>query len=207
MPQPTVTYLFDPLCGWCYGATPMIARLRAAGVALDALPTGLFAGDGKRRMPPGFAGHAWESDQRIARLSGQPFSQAYRQNVLGVPDAGFDLLNANCAIAAAGADVDDRLAALRAIQAARYVQGRDITDAATLAEVLREAGLAQAAQRLSGPDPALAQETEALVARGAALFRSLGADGVPALAVDGQRLLPAGTLFGNPEALLAQIAR
>lgn len=23
----TVTYLFDPLCGWCYGASPVIQQL------------------------------------------------------------------------------------------------------------------------------------------------------------------------------------
>jgi protein-disulfide isomerase-like protein with CxxC motif len=23
----TITYLFDPLCGWCYGAAPMIGKL------------------------------------------------------------------------------------------------------------------------------------------------------------------------------------
>jgi putative protein-disulfide isomerase len=27
----TVTYLFDPLCGWCYGASPTIQRLALQG--------------------------------------------------------------------------------------------------------------------------------------------------------------------------------
>ncbi|RUZ44799.1 DsbA family protein, partial [Mesorhizobium sp. M7A.F.Ca.CA.004.05.2.1] len=30
MSNSEVTYLFDPLCGWCYGATPMLDRLSAA---------------------------------------------------------------------------------------------------------------------------------------------------------------------------------
>ena len=28
-PTVTVTYLFDPLCGWCYAAAPVLARLQA----------------------------------------------------------------------------------------------------------------------------------------------------------------------------------
>ncbi|TGU69964.1 DsbA family protein, partial [Mesorhizobium sp. M1C.F.Ca.ET.144.01.1.1] len=55
----TVTYLFDPLCGWCYGATPMLDRLAASGVALELLPTGLFSASGARPMDAGFAAQAW----------------------------------------------------------------------------------------------------------------------------------------------------
>ena len=38
MTDATVTYLFDPLCGWCYGATPMLDRLAASGITLTLMP-------------------------------------------------------------------------------------------------------------------------------------------------------------------------
>ena len=48
-PTVTVTYLFDPLCGWCYAAAPVLARLQATpGVQVVLAPTGLFAGAGAR---------------------------------------------------------------------------------------------------------------------------------------------------------------
>ena len=48
-PTTTVTYLFDPLCGWCYAAAPVLARLQATpGVQVVLAPTGLFAGAGAR---------------------------------------------------------------------------------------------------------------------------------------------------------------
>ncbi|TIU69189.1 MAG: DsbA family protein, partial [Mesorhizobium sp.] len=84
MSNATLTYLFDPLCGWCYGATPMLDRLEKSGVVLELLPTGLFSGAGARPLDAGFAAHAWANDQRIERLSGQVFSQAYVDNVLNV---------------------------------------------------------------------------------------------------------------------------
>src|SRR5690242_9054966 len=44
-----ITYLFDPLCGWCYGACPVLDRLALLGDAtLELMPTGLFAGEGAR---------------------------------------------------------------------------------------------------------------------------------------------------------------
>ena len=34
-----VTYLFDPLCGWCYGAGPALERLGQLGdVTLEHMP-------------------------------------------------------------------------------------------------------------------------------------------------------------------------
>jgi hypothetical protein len=38
-----VTYLFDPLCGWCYGASATVRRLAAhPDFAVKLAPTGLF---------------------------------------------------------------------------------------------------------------------------------------------------------------------
>ncbi|TIT28381.1 MAG: DsbA family protein, partial [Mesorhizobium sp.] len=102
MNNATLTYLFDPLCGWCYGATPMLDRLEQSGIALDLLPTGLFSGAGARPLDAGFAAHAWANDQRIERLSGQRFSQAYLDNVLNVRGTLLDSGAATLGIVAGG---------------------------------------------------------------------------------------------------------
>lgn len=55
-PTVTVTYLFDPLCGWCYAAAPALKFLQGQeGVAVVLAPTGLFAGAGARPMDAQFA--------------------------------------------------------------------------------------------------------------------------------------------------------
>ena len=44
-----IDYLFDPLCGWCYGAGPVLDQLaQLDDVTLTLAPTGLFAGQGAR---------------------------------------------------------------------------------------------------------------------------------------------------------------
>lgn len=86
-----IAYLFDPLCGWCYGAGPALERLaRLDDVTLELIPTGLFAGEGARVMDAQFAAYAWQNDERIARLTGLPFSEIYRSRVLGHTGGMFD---------------------------------------------------------------------------------------------------------------------
>ena len=76
-------YLFDPLCGWCYGATPALEKIaKLEDIIIEMAPTGLFAGQGARPMDDRFAAFAWQNDQRIGQLTGQVFSQAYRDQVL-----------------------------------------------------------------------------------------------------------------------------
>ena len=52
MPQTTqITYLFDPLCGWCYGASATLKSLaEQPGLVVKLLPTGLFSRPDAPRM-------------------------------------------------------------------------------------------------------------------------------------------------------------
>mgnify|MGYP006193589177 CR=1 FL=1 len=66
----TLHYVFDPLCGWCYGASATVSAVsRQPGIQLRLLPSGLFSGQGARSMDEGFASYAWANDQRIASLN------------------------------------------------------------------------------------------------------------------------------------------
>ncbi|MBB6488808.1 DsbA family protein [Rhizobium lusitanum] len=209
MQELSATYLFDPLCGWCYGASPMIERLLSAGIDVHLLPTGLFSGSGAREMDATFAAYAWSNDQRIERLSGQPFSEDYRSKVLNKAGSLFDSGAATLAITATGiVDYRKRFDALRVIQHARYVTGLDITSLPVLADLLASEGLADAASLLiEAPDELLASNRH-LIAQGQDLFRRLGANGVPALAIERngqQRLLDASALFSSYDNLVAHL--
>lgn len=206
-----ITYLFDPLCGWCYGAAPVLERLAGReDLTLELAPTGLFAGEGASPMDTGFAAYAWQNDQRIARLTGQPFSEAYRANILGATGAMFDSAPATLALVATGlAEPARELEAMKLLQRARYVDGRDNADRRVVADILAEAGFADAAQRVRAPDADLLAAYRARIDAGRAELTRFGADGVPALVVGegaGRRLLRSSALFGGLDALIAQFA-
>ena len=132
----TVTYLFDPLCGWCYGASPVIQRLGQENtIALQLAPTGLFAGNGGRAMDAAFADYAWSNDTRIEKLTGQRFTEAYRQNVLNRPGSRFDSAATMLALTAVSlSDADRELETLKALQEARYVQALDTSATAVVVQ-------------------------------------------------------------------------
>ena len=196
-----LTYIFDPLCGWCYGAAPAVRALVAAGHAVTLMPSGLFIAPG-RTIDAEFAAYIWSADQRVAQYTGQEFSETYRTEVLGRPNAPFDSTAATRAIVAVHrAEPARKLEALEAIQRARWVEGRDICDPMTLIGVLDAVGLPTPL-----PDASLAAETRDRVGAARSLMARLGIEGVPALLIGAARVLPIGLLFGPREALLAAVA-
>lgn len=204
----TLYYLFDPLCGWCYGATPAMARLReTVDVSLEMLPTGLFSGAGARPMDDDFAAYAWNNDQRIERLTGQQFTERYRTQVLGDHQRRFDSAPATMALTAVALTEPAReLDALKVIQQARYVDGQDVTSLETLAGLLLSLKLEAAADRLASSDRALLDAVNARTSRAQALMQNLGARGVPSLiAGQGQdaRLVNSAALYGGADELIA----
>lgn len=205
----SVTYLFDPLCGWCYAAAPALKHLQGVdGVQVSLAPTGLFAGAGARPMDAEFAAYAWSNDQRIQQLTGQPFTQAYRDHILGAADGRFDSGPATLALTAVARTAPGReLEALHALQHARYVDGRDTAEPGVLADVLTALGLSDAAALTRGPDAAALRKLLAeRVAQAQSMLRAVGARGVPQLVVAGQggalRLLGGDALLGPRERLV-----
>ena len=207
----TVTSLFDPLCGWCYAAAPALQYLQGVdGVHVSLAPTGLFAGAGARPMDAQFAAYAWSNDQRIQQLTGQPFTQAYRDQILGAASGRFDSGPATLALTAVAQTAPEReLDALHALQHARYVDGRDTAEPEVLADVLRALGLADAAALTLAPTAALQSQLAERVASAQATLRAVGARGVPQLVVTGQggalRLIGGDALLGPRAGLLAQV--
>lgn len=209
---PTLLYVFDPLCGWCYGAAPAVQALaREDRWELALLPCGLFAGDPSRRIDAGFAAHVEQADARIAQMTGQPFSDRYRREVVRNPALPFDSQPATEALQAARQlSPRHELAALHAVQHARYVEGRDVADRQVLAEVLAsvfaaERGVAiewatPAFWRHELGDPALPAAVAERVRRARQVMHAVGAQGVPVLVMDtpqGLRALPPDVLFGG----------
>jgi putative protein-disulfide isomerase len=205
-----VTYLFDPLCGWCYGAGPALDKLAdLANLTLELAPTGLFAGEGARPMDGHFAAYAWQNDQRINRLTGQVFSQAYRDEVLGGSGSMFDSAPATLGIVAVGLKYPgNERKALKALQSARYVDGRNNSDIAVVADVVDKAGFPDAAALVRAPNEALLAAYGKRIETARRLMAEFRIDGVPALLVgegDERRMLRSGTLFGGFDLLTAEL--
>ncbi|MBX3622137.1 MAG: DsbA family protein [Rhizobacter sp.] len=204
-------YLYDPMCGWCYGAMPAIHGLAdLGGCIVEPLPSGLFAGDPARRIDAAMAQHIEAADARIAAMSGQRFSDVYRRKVLGNPAMPFDSGPATQALTAVSQwNVMRELDALHALQRERFVAGRDITRPQVIAQALAASlGDDEPAWAARLADPALPLKTDKRLARARRVMKSIGVQGVPALvwpSEQGLRLLPGQWLF-NQKSLAEQLA-
>ena len=129
--------------------------------------------------------------------------------MLNVRGTLLDSSAATLGISAAGLDDPQRrLPALKAIQHARYVDGRDIVTTSGVAAVLADAGMTDAASLVAAPSDDLLAGHRDLVGRGWALFQKLNANGVPSLAVirnDAARLVGSNALFGSYDNLVAHL--
>ncbi|WP_286997862.1 MULTISPECIES: DsbA family protein [Comamonas] len=207
----TLHYIFDPLCGWCYGAGAVVAKLAdLPGLQLKLWPCGMFSGAGARAMDDAFAAYAWANDQRIAQLTGQPFSELYRRQVLGDRQQRFDSGPLSLALAAVALTAPaHEVTALKSLQHARYVNGEDVTSTAHVAQCLQGLGLAQAAQCLRDGGAALQAAHTARTQQAQHWLQQLGVRGVPAFMLehdDGRgQLLPSALLFSDPDAWMAQL--
>lgn len=199
-------YVYDPLCGWCYGAAPLVAAAR------KVLPVvlhggGMMAGAQRQPVTPRLRDYVMPHDRRIAQLTGQPFGHAYTEGLLRDHGAVLDSAPPITAVLAAeqlagrGADM------LARVQVAHYEQGRRIAEAELLQTLAVELGLdgeafATCFASLSGAP------TQAHIEASRHLLAEVGGGGFPTLvlAQDGpdgparRERVDVGAHMGQPEA-------
>ncbi|MGC3984348.1 MAG: DsbA family protein [Pseudorhodoferax sp.] len=206
----TLHYIFDPLCGWCYAAAPLLQAARTLpGLAIALHGGGMLAGSNRRPVTPQWRAHVLPHDQRIAALSGQPFGDAYFDGLLRDTGAVLDSAPPTTAILAAEALAGRGPEMLARQQRAHYVEGRRIADAAVLQALAADIGLDP--QAFAAQSAALAgAPTQAHVADSRQWLARVGGHGFPTLALargPQLKLLDAGAWLGRPEAWRAELAR
>jgi putative protein-disulfide isomerase len=168
-------YIYDPLCGWCYGAEPLAwaaSTVRGLDIALHAgalwpQPT---------QLPEQTRRYIQQADLKIAQMSGQKFGAAYHGGLLLDPTMVlYSRPTIAAVLAAESLDPDNALAMLKAIQHAHYEQGRRVVEEGTLLEIAVECGFDRAefeAALHEVPVDAHIEESRALMTR-------VGAQGFP----------------------------
>ena len=194
----TLHYIYDPLCGWCYGAKPLVQAARTV-LPVIAHGGGMMTGANRQQVSPQLRNYVMPHDRRIAEHCGQPFGEAYFEGLLRDHSAVFDSAPPTAAILAADQLGGHGLELLERLQTAHYVEGRRIADEAVLLELAQTIGLPAQAflAALSTVD------VQGHIKASRTLLAQLGGQGFPTLALeqDGQfTLIDIGPWFGKPEA-------
>ncbi|WP_159875281.1 DsbA family protein [Aquitalea denitrificans] len=142
MVNTTLHYFYDPLCGWCYAASPLLqaaAALPGLNLALHA--GGMMSGSRRQAVTPALRDYVMPHDQRIASITGLLFGDAYFDGLLRDGSAIFDSTPPIAAILAAEKLGLVALAMLSALQRAHYQRGLRIADTLVLRMIAQEQGL------------------------------------------------------------------
>ena len=134
-----VHYFFDPMCGWCYGASSLIEALNnSADFELTYHPGGMMC---RQAIDPSFRQHILRSDEMIAEKTGAVFGDAYKSRVVSNQELVFDSYLATRAILVAEDMGLNLFTMLKAIQASHYQDGGHIEVLDTLKELAVQYGL------------------------------------------------------------------
>ncbi|MFI0488705.1 MAG: DsbA family protein [Yersinia sp. (in: enterobacteria)] len=138
----TFHYIFDPFCGWCYGAAPLIQVVQnIPNLTLKLHGAGMMSGQNRRQIDSQWRSHVIPHDKRIAELSGQIFGDNYFNHLLDDTSAIMDSTPPIAAILAVEALTGHGVHMLHRIQQAHYAEGRRIADTPVLIELATEIGL------------------------------------------------------------------
>ncbi|MGX1915616.1 DsbA family protein [Streptomyces phaeochromogenes] len=182
-----LVYVFDAYCGWSHGFSGTLSEVAARHPELpvEVVSGGLFTGS--RRVPIRQFGYVQGANAKIAELTGAEFGEPYEQLIA---DGSFvmDSEAAARGVAALRHVAPDRAAELAiALQHAFYVDGLNLSEAATYWKVAEETGL-DADAVVAAFEGAEAPYNAADDFHRAA---ELGVTGFPTLlAVDGDRVTP-----------------
>lgn len=194
-------YIYDPLCGWCYGAKPLVQ------VAQSVLPViahggGMMSGANRQSVSPQLRNYVMPHDRRIAEYTGQPFGEAYFEGLLRDETAVFDSTPPIAAVIAAEQVAGRGLELLGRLQTAHYLEGRRIADKAVLFELAKALAIEPQAFQTAFEQA----DTERHIKDSRALLANVGGQGFPTFALEqnGQfTLIDIGPWLGKPEAFAA----
>ncbi|WP_100636325.1 DsbA family protein [Marinomonas sp. ef1] len=134
-----IHYFFDPMCGWCYGATALVEILaEMSEFEIIYHPGGMIP---KRAIDPSFKQHILQADSQIATMTKAHFGDAYKARVAGAGDFIVDSYSTTRAFLV-GQDMGiEAHKMLAAIQKAHYQDGKHLDELNVLADLAVSMGL------------------------------------------------------------------
>ncbi|WP_339524614.1 DsbA family protein [Pseudomonas sp. EL_65y_Pfl2_R96] len=198
-------YIYDPLCGWCYGAKPLVQAAQAV-LPVIAHGGGMMTGANRQSVSPQLRNYVMPHDRRIAEYTGQPFGEAYFEGLLRDSTAVFDSTPPIAAVLAAEQIAGRGLELLGRLQTAHYMEGRRIADEVVLLELAIQTGLELEAfqQAFNKAD------TDRHIKDSRTLLANVGGQGFPTFALeqDGQfTLIDIGPWLGKPQAFVQWLSQ
>ncbi|PHI34658.1 protein-disulfide isomerase [Pseudoalteromonas sp. GCY] len=194
-----VHYFFDPMCGWCYGATSLLDAIAAnSDLKLELHPGGMIA---NQSIEKAFRSHILTSDARIASITGSQFGKGYIQRVKSNDPMILDsYITARAIITAEQLGIAP-LNMLKTIQHAHYVEGKQVNRTEVIEGLAVELGLDKNHWQRAMLANQGTEQTN--IAQSRLLMQKLQVTGYPTLILEKHETsvkLPHTAYYGKPDA-------
>ncbi|MGP5328222.1 DsbA family protein [Pseudomonas helleri] len=198
----TLHYFYDPFCGWCYGAAPLVTSAsEITGLKIEVHGIGMLSNERSKMVSAEWRDFVRPHELRISALSQQLFSDAYLEQVLDKTTVRLDSSPPTAAMLTAQKIGGRGVEMLKRLQIAYYQEGRAIADPRIIFEVAVDAGFDR--ELFAKTYQAVLQEKlEGHIADSNTMLSVFGGRGVPFLIVEkngGFHSMPLGHYLGKPD--------
>ncbi len=181
----TLYYIYDALCGWCYGFGPVLEKLHqnyADQINLEVLSGGMITGS---RIGPiiNMAAYIKQASPRVTEMTGVSFGDAYLNGVLA--DSTYISNSTPPAVALCilkEAQPNQQVTLAHNIQKLMFVEGKNLNEPATYFPLAEQAGMATDNFTQKFADPAYLSKAQAEFA----ISQQWGITGFPAVVLQKQ---------------------
>jgi len=208
MVKATLHYFYDPFCGWCYAASPLLQAVSAQPELVVQLHGGgMMSGTNRQAVTPALRDYVIPHDMKIAKLTGLAFGQPYFEQLLRDGTALFDSTPPTAAILAAESLGASPLVFLSALQRAHYQQGWKIAEQDVLLELAVQQGMDRSLFAAALDTQSLT--VDAHIAASRHQMQQAGLRGFPSLLLeqDGRwQRVEISTWLGQPQAFVSALS-
>ncbi|WP_299464123.1 DsbA family protein [uncultured Microscilla sp.] len=183
MKKPQVMYIFDPLCGWCYGFSPVIKQLKDAysqEFDFRAYLGGMVLGDRAGTINEKFTFLKEGAIERVEQATGVNFGDAFKTEML---DKGDYVINSEPPSIALTIlrepNPNQHIEIAHDVQNALYQNGQNLNDLATFLPLADKYGVARDEFTQKFTDEAYRKQTYAEFQ----MVHQLGIKGYPSVVV------------------------
>jgi putative protein-disulfide isomerase len=177
-PNVEIIYLYDAMCGWCYGFSPVITALEEKyrnKVKFTVLSGGMVLGE--RKMPaPQLFSYIGNAYLRVEKLSGVTFGKPYLEGIM--KDSSYILSSEMPSLAMTvfkSFQPEKAVQFAAALQKIFFLEGKSLNDIQTYLDLASKFGINTSDFASRMQNPAFQQDTEAEFA----LVGRFGVSGFP----------------------------
>lgn len=175
-------YFFDPLCGWCYGFSPVIRDIAATEdtISVEIVCGGMITGEREGPIGKQFADYILGAIPRVQEMTGVTFGEAYKDRIR---DGSYysSSVKPSIAIVVARELLPDQIVPFAAdLQKAFYAEGKDVNGDTFYRDLAKAYGLDPQLFLDKMNDPAYKAKAEAEFAR----TQQFGVNGFPCLVTE-----------------------